>query len=74
MEKSSKSVVQISPTPGDYNYYVISSLETLNSDARSLKHNEDEQLMLANTGTAILVQRISGSQGLDQKRKMDIPV
>jgi len=55
MEKSSKSVVQISPTPGDYNYYVISSLETLNSDARSLKHNEDEQLMLANTGTAILV-------------------
>lgn len=74
MEKSSQSVVQISPTPGDYNYYVISNLETLNSDARSLKHNEDEQLMLANTGTAILVQRISGSQGLDQKRKMDIPV
>lgn len=30
--------------------------------------------MLANIGTSILVQRISGSQGLDQKRKMDIPV
>lgn len=42
MEKTSKSVVQISPTPDDYNYHVISSLETLKSDARSLKHNEEE--------------------------------
>ena len=30
--------------------------------------------MLANTGGSILIQRISGTQGLDQKRKMDIPV
>lgn len=59
MEKSSKSVVQVSPTPDNQNYYVIQNMETFDSDARSLKHNEDESLMLANIGKSIVVQKIS---------------
>ena len=73
MENQSESVVQLEPIPDNFDYYVVSKLKTLESNAKSLKHTEDEKLLLANKGDSILVQRISASKGLDEKRHMEIP-
>jgi hypothetical protein len=73
LESKSKSVVQFDPVPENFEYFVVSNLKTADGYGHSLKSNEDEKLLLANTGEEILVQRISASKGLDEKRKMDIP-
>ena len=74
MESQSQSIVQIEPVPDNYDYYVISNLKTLQGDARALKHTDDEKLILMNTGQSIVVQRISASRGLDERRHMELPV
>lgn len=67
-------MVQFEPVPDNFDYYVVSNIKTLQSNSHSIKHNFDETLILANRTDSILIQRISQSKGLDDKRKMDIPV